>query len=257
MLAGTEHLQGEAPVAMGETENALRVSDFLLEIYHDASECTPDELRLRVLKNLQRFISFDFGVWGGGWANGRLVTDLTVLNQSEAILGEWDSVAREDGFCDLTLNRLGATARFDASSSISLLVLVPFCCRPVAHCAGTNLGERISLARASVRSRELGPSTIAGRLVPQAPFPLRDQSPRAGAGVQRTALRLPEGPWLPWQTPSFAGQPAQCAWPTDAHPRAGPCPPTEAPHRPLGGLRPSLPHPWRSQHQRGRVRLRR
>jgi Response regulator containing a CheY-like receiver domain and an HTH DNA-binding domain len=97
----------------GGPENASGVSDFLLEIYHDASECTPDELRLRVLKNLQRFISFDFGVWGGGWANGRLVTDLTVLNQSEAILGEWDSVAREDGFCDLTLNRLGATARFD------------------------------------------------------------------------------------------------------------------------------------------------
>ena len=98
---------------MGGTENALRASDFLLELYHDASECTPDELRLRVLKNLQRFIPFDFGVWGGGWADGRLVTDLTVLNQSEAILGEWDSVAQEDAFCDLTLNRLGTTARFD------------------------------------------------------------------------------------------------------------------------------------------------
>ena len=97
----------------GRTENTSGVSDFLLELYHDASECTPDELRLRVLKNLQRFIPFDFGVWGGGWADGRLVTDLTVLNQSEAILGEWASVAQEDAFCDLTLNRLGATARFD------------------------------------------------------------------------------------------------------------------------------------------------
>ncbi|MCD1635704.1 LuxR C-terminal-related transcriptional regulator [Martelella mediterranea] len=98
---------------MGGTENASGLSDFLLELYHDASECTPDELRLRVLNNLQRFIPFDFGVWGGGWADGRLVTDLTVLNQSEAILGEWDTVAQEDAFCDLTLNRLGATARFD------------------------------------------------------------------------------------------------------------------------------------------------
>ncbi len=84
---------------MGGTENASGLSDFLLELYHDASECTPDELRLRVLNNLQRFIPFDFGVWGGGWADGRLVTDLTVLNQSEAILGEWDTVAQEDAFC--------------------------------------------------------------------------------------------------------------------------------------------------------------
>lgn len=98
---------------MEGTANAFETSDFLLELYNDASECTPDELRLRVLKNLQRFIPFDFGVWGGGWADGRLVTDLSVLNQSEAILGEWDSVAQEDAFCDLTLNRLGVTARFD------------------------------------------------------------------------------------------------------------------------------------------------
>lgn len=98
---------------MGVTENALLASDFLLELYHDASECTPDELRLRVLRNLQRFIPFDFGVWGGGWADGRLVTDLTVLNQSEAILGDWGTVADHDAFCDLTLNRLGTTARFD------------------------------------------------------------------------------------------------------------------------------------------------
>jgi DNA-binding CsgD family transcriptional regulator len=98
---------------MGEVESVSKLSDFLLELYHDASECTSDEFRLRVLRNLQRFIPFDFGVWGGGRADGRLVTDLTVLNQSEAILGDWGTVAEYDAFCDLTLNRLGTTARFD------------------------------------------------------------------------------------------------------------------------------------------------
>jgi len=100
-------------IAMDATDNTSAISDFLLELYHDASECKPDELRIRVLGNLQRFIPFDFGVWGGGWADGRLVTDLTVLNQSDAILGDWEAVAEQDAFCDLTLNRLGATARFD------------------------------------------------------------------------------------------------------------------------------------------------
>lgn len=98
---------------MGEAESVSGLSDFLLELYHDASECTPDELRFRVLRNLQHFIPFDFGVWGGGWADRRLVTDLTVLNQSDAILGDWEAVAEQDAFCDLTLNRLGSTARFD------------------------------------------------------------------------------------------------------------------------------------------------
>lgn len=85
----------------------------MLELYHDALECRPDELRLRVLGNLQRLIPFDFGVWGGGRADSRLVSDLSVLNQSEAILQDWEAVAQQDSFCDLTLNRLGATARFD------------------------------------------------------------------------------------------------------------------------------------------------
>ena len=91
------------------TRECIGSQRFSSEIYHDARNARPTNPS-RVLKNLQRFISFDFGVWGGGWANGRLVTDLTVLNQSEAILGEWDSVAREDGFCDLTLNRLPSRA---------------------------------------------------------------------------------------------------------------------------------------------------
>lgn len=98
---------------MDDSKTAIAVSDFLLELYHDAAKCRPDELRLNVLRNLQRLVPFDFGVWGGGWADGRLVTDLSVLNQSEAILGEWGNVAQQDAFCDLTLSNLGSTARFD------------------------------------------------------------------------------------------------------------------------------------------------
>lgn len=89
------------------------MADFLLELYHDAAECGPDELRLRVLKRFQKVVPFDFAVWGGGQAEGRLVTELTVLDQSKAILGDWEKVADQDAFCDLTLDKLGATARFD------------------------------------------------------------------------------------------------------------------------------------------------
>jgi DNA-binding CsgD family transcriptional regulator len=93
--------------------SAPAMSDFLLELYHDASEYNATEFRLRVLSNLENFVPFDFAVWGGGRADDRLVTDLTVLNQTEAVLGDWESVASQDAFCDLTLQNLGATARFD------------------------------------------------------------------------------------------------------------------------------------------------
>lgn len=89
------------------------MSELLLELYHDAADCGADELRLRMLKNLQKFLPFDFAVWGGGWADGRLVTDLTVLNQNEGILEDWHAVAHADEFCDITLENLGFTARFD------------------------------------------------------------------------------------------------------------------------------------------------
>lgn len=88
-------------------------SDFLLELYHDATTCDLDDLRRRTLRNLQTLLPFDFAVWGGGQADGRLVTDLTVLDQDMAILGDWEAVAEQDAFCDITLNKLGRTARFD------------------------------------------------------------------------------------------------------------------------------------------------
>lgn len=92
---------------------AWNMADFLLELYHDAAEYSPSELRIRVLRRLQDIVPFDFAVWGGGQAEGRLVNDLSVLDQSHAILGEWEAVAHQDGFCDLTLEKLGTTARFD------------------------------------------------------------------------------------------------------------------------------------------------
>lgn len=101
---------------LGETvalRSAQAMADFLLELYHDAAECRPNELRLRVLERLKGFVPFDFAVWGGGMADGRLVTDLTVLDQSKAVLGDWENVASQDAFCDLTLDNLGTTARFD------------------------------------------------------------------------------------------------------------------------------------------------
>ena len=88
-------------------------SDFLLELYSNAYECSPNELRLRTLKALQAIVPFDFAVWGGGSAEGRLVTDLTVLDQAAAVLEDWEAVANDDAFCDLTLQHLGKTARFD------------------------------------------------------------------------------------------------------------------------------------------------
>ncbi|WP_436636860.1 response regulator transcription factor [Microbaculum sp. FT89] len=84
-----------------------------MTLYSDAASCHPNEFRILTLKRLQGLLDFDFAVWGGGTAQGRRVTDLVTFEQSPRVLQDWSGVADQDAFCDVTLSRLGQTARFD------------------------------------------------------------------------------------------------------------------------------------------------
>ncbi|MEQ8296697.1 MAG: LuxR C-terminal-related transcriptional regulator [Nitratireductor sp.] len=94
-------------------EKAENISEFLLGLYAHAAEASPDEFRRQTLRRLGGLIAFDFALWGGGRADDRRVSDLTALGQTPRVLEDWSAVADTDAFCDIALNRLGQTARFD------------------------------------------------------------------------------------------------------------------------------------------------
>jgi hypothetical protein len=94
-------------------EEAEHISQFLLGLYAHAAASSPDEFRRQTLRRLGGLIAFDFALWGGGRADDRQVSDLTALGQTPRVPEDWSAVADTDAFCDITLNRLGQTARFD------------------------------------------------------------------------------------------------------------------------------------------------
>ncbi|PSM17629.1 LuxR C-terminal-related transcriptional regulator [Nitratireductor sp. StC3] len=94
-------------------EKAENISEFLLGLYANAAEASPDEFRRQTLRRLGGLIAFDFALWGGGRAEDRRVSDLTALGQTPRVIEDWSAVADTDAFCDIALNRIGQTARFD------------------------------------------------------------------------------------------------------------------------------------------------
>lgn len=88
-------------------------SDFLLELYSGVHASDEADFRTRMLSRLSRLIGFDCAVWGGGQAEDRQVTDLAIVEHDPALLMKWQDVADQDGFCDLTLRRMGQACTFD------------------------------------------------------------------------------------------------------------------------------------------------
>lgn len=89
------------------------VSGFLLDLYHDARRQEPHLFQRATLQRLRELVSFDFAAWGGGAAEGRLVTDVIVLDQSTRLFTDWMTVSAQDAYCDLALQRLDRTVLFD------------------------------------------------------------------------------------------------------------------------------------------------
>ncbi|MDZ7747706.1 MAG: hypothetical protein U5K43_01780 [Halofilum sp. (in: g-proteobacteria)] len=94
-------------------ERIADLSEFLLALYRDAREQAPDGFRRATLERLRAVVPFDFIAWGGGEAVERQVNEVLVLDQDERVLTEWPEVGPWDRFCDLTLERLNETWKFD------------------------------------------------------------------------------------------------------------------------------------------------
>lgn len=90
-----------------------QINQFLLVLYQDARQLAPYAFQQRMLEHLAEFVDYDYAVWGGAREAEREVTDLVTINQSPELLIQWQEVAHQDRFCDLTLNHLNHTWMFD------------------------------------------------------------------------------------------------------------------------------------------------
>lgn len=89
------------------------LSELLLDLYQQASETTPDQFQPQALSRISESLHFDAAAWGGGWASDRQVTELSVLNEKNALIEDWMNFRHLDQFCDLTLHRLSTTFSFE------------------------------------------------------------------------------------------------------------------------------------------------
>lgn len=88
-------------------------SQFLLRLYQNAYQQSPDIFQNSTLRDLRRLLPFDFSAWGAGEAAERMVTDVVTLDQSPRLLMDWSNVAEEDGYCSLALQKLNRAVSFD------------------------------------------------------------------------------------------------------------------------------------------------
>lgn len=95
------------------SRRTAELSEFVLALYRQARELDPDTFRRSTLDRLRGLVPFDFVAWGGGEADERRVDEVLVLDQDERVLTEWPEVGPWDRFCDLTLERLNETWKFD------------------------------------------------------------------------------------------------------------------------------------------------
>lgn len=89
------------------------LSEFLLTLYEDARELTPETLQQSTLQRLRTAVPFEFAAWGGGTAADRKITSLITLNQSHQLFSDWHQVAERDGYCDLALKKANRIVLFD------------------------------------------------------------------------------------------------------------------------------------------------
>jgi DNA-binding CsgD family transcriptional regulator len=73
----------------------------------------PDTFQKVALNRLKNVLPFDSAAWCSGWASGRKITERVVVNQSAGILDDWGEVAHLDKFCDLSIDKINHSWRFD------------------------------------------------------------------------------------------------------------------------------------------------
>ncbi|WP_411361021.1 response regulator transcription factor [Pseudidiomarina sp. YC-516-91] len=86
-----------------------QVEQFILDL-HDASMfLSTQEFQQWTLKEIRRFIDFDFAIWGAGDGRHRQLHHATILDQVDTLFSTWEAVKHVDPFANLVIGNTGKT----------------------------------------------------------------------------------------------------------------------------------------------------
>ncbi|WP_111642144.1 response regulator transcription factor [Marinimicrobium alkaliphilum] len=92
-----------------ETDISENISEFLLAIHDASARLSAEDFQHWTLKQVRRYIDFDFAIWGAGDRDDRDLHTVTVLDQTSNLFATWEPVKQEDPFADLVLGNAGRT----------------------------------------------------------------------------------------------------------------------------------------------------
>lgn len=70
---------------------------------------SPEEFHRWTLKEIRRYIDFDFAIWGAGDGQNRQLSQATILDQTDTLFETWEAVKQEDPFANLVIGNTGKT----------------------------------------------------------------------------------------------------------------------------------------------------
>ena len=86
-----------------------QISDFLLTLHDASMHLAPTSFRHWALGEVQRYVDFDFAMWGAGDGVQRELHTATIFDQSEDLFSTWEAVKEEDPYAHLVIGNTGKT----------------------------------------------------------------------------------------------------------------------------------------------------
>lgn len=92
-----------------ETDVSEKVSEFLLAVHDASARLSAEQFQHWTLRQIKRYVDFDFAIWGAGEGHNRNLHTATVLDQTSDLFATWEPVKQEDRFANLVIGNTGHT----------------------------------------------------------------------------------------------------------------------------------------------------
>ncbi|MCH8501737.1 MAG: helix-turn-helix transcriptional regulator [Aliidiomarina sp.] len=86
-----------------------RLDQFILDLHDASMYLSSQDFQQWTLKEVRRYIDFDFAIWGAGDGRHRQLHHATILDQVNTLFNTWEPVKHIDPFANLVIGNTGQT----------------------------------------------------------------------------------------------------------------------------------------------------